>query len=216
MFPFDNPIKSLLPFLFVCSFCFVSTFSFQGLKKITLTHCFIRTACNCPYRFSPLVPLLTSSAFNRHRQYCTWVRNFRTICWWAWFSQTGQRKMQKTIHCWSKFLMQVSSHYSAILLWNNFTILRKHFPLKIQPSAIGRTVLVLYWPERAKTYHKAITGHTLCWVCTESQILSSLHFYFLHSLLPSFFAFLASFFSFAGHLVGFIFMGKVFRKVSRI
>ena len=42
--------------------------------------------------------------------------------------------------------------------------------------------------------------------------LSSLDFYFSLSLLPSFFAFLASFFSLAGHLVGFILVGKVWRK----
>ena len=36
------------------------------------------------------------------------------------------------------------------------------------------------------------------------------------SLLPSFFAFLASFFPFAGHLVGFILVGKVFRKAVKI
>ena len=37
------------------------------------------------------------------------------------------------------------------------------------------------------------------------------------SLLPSFFAFLASFlFSLAGHLVGFILVGRVFRKAFRI
>ena len=36
------------------------------------------------------------------------------------------------------------------------------------------------------------------------------------SFLPSFFAFLAPFFSFAGHLVGFILVGKVFRKAFRI
>ena len=38
----------------------------------------------------------------------------------------------------------------------------------------------------------------------------------LLSLLPSFFPFLAYFFSFAGHLVGFILVGKVFRKAFRI
>ena len=38
----------------------------------------------------------------------------------------------------------------------------------------------------------------------------------LFSLLPSFFAFLASFFSLAGYLVGFILVGKVFRKAFRI
>ena len=43
-----------------------------------------------------------------------------------------------------------------------------------------------------------------------------LDFYFSLSLLPSFFAFLAHFFSLAGHLVGFILMGKVFRKAFRI
>ena len=36
------------------------------------------------------------------------------------------------------------------------------------------------------------------------------------SLLPSFFAFLASFFSLAGHLVGFILVGRDFRKAFRI
>ena len=45
----------------------------------------------------------------------------------------------------------------------------------------------------------------------------SLDFYFSLSLLPSFFAFLASFFfSLAGHLVGFILVGRVFRKAFRI
>ena len=42
-------------------------------------------------------------------------------------------------------------------------------------------------------------------------------FYFLLSLLPSFFAVLASFFfSFAEHLVGFILVEKVFWKAFRI
>ena len=41
--------------------------------------------------------------------------------------------------------------------------------------------------------------------------------YFSLFLLPSFFAFLASFFfSLAGHLVGFILVGRVFRKAFRI
>ena len=130
LYQFDKPIKSILLFLFDCSFCFVSTLPFQGLMKIALTHGFIQTACHCPYRFTPLVPLLTSSAFNRHGQYCTRVRDFQTICWGACFSQTGQRKMQKTIHCWSKFPMKILSHYPAILVLNNFTIVRKLFPLK--------------------------------------------------------------------------------------
>ena len=42
-------------------------------------------------------------------------------------------------------------------------------------------------------------------------------FYFSLSLLPSFFAFLASFFfPLAGHLVGLILVGRVFRKAFRI
>ena len=50
--------------------------------------------------------------------------------------------------------------------------------------------------------------------CAESKIST---FYFSLSLLPSFFAFLASFFlSLAGHLVGFILVGRVFRKAFRI
>ena len=44
-----------------------------------------------------------------------------------------------------------------------------------------------------------------------------LDLYFSLFLLPSFFAFLASFFfSLAGHLVGFILVGRVFRKAFRI
>ena len=122
-------------FLFLCCFCFVCAFSFEGLTKIALTHRFIQTACNCLHRFSPLVPLLTSSAFNSHRQYCTWVRDFRTICWWAWFSQTGQRKMQKTIRCWSKFPMKILSHYPSQLYFfqiisQSSGCLWKLFPLK--------------------------------------------------------------------------------------
>ena len=46
---------------------------------------------------------------------------------------------------------------------------------------------------------------------------SSLDFYFLLSLLPSFFTFLASFFfSCAGHWIGFILVGKVLRKAFKI
>ena len=46
---------------------------------------------------------------------------------------------------------------------------------------------------------------------------SSLDFHFSLSLLPSFFAFLTSFsFYLAGHLVGFILVGRVFRKAFRI
>ena len=51
----------------------------------------------------------------------------------------------------------------------------------------------------------------LCWA------LSRLDFYFLLSLLPSFFTFLTSFFfSCAGHWVGFILVGKVLRKAFKI
>ena len=50
-----------------------------------------------------------------------------------------------------------------------------------------------------------------------AQKAKFLDFYFLLSLLPSFFAFLASFFfSLAGHLAGFILVGRVFRKAFRI
>ena len=82
--------------------------------------------------------------------------------------------------------------------------------------------------KRAKTYHKPVYrsytsrpsdpdakyqlakfGH--------AQKAKFLDFYFSLSLLPSFFAFLASFFlSLAGHLVGFILVGRVFRKAFRI
>ena len=54
--------------------------------------------------------------------------------------------------------------------------------------------------------------------CAENKILG-FKSYFSLSLLPSFFAFLAScFFSLAGHLVyvGFILVGRVFRKAFRI
>ena len=55
--------------------------------------------------------------------------------------------------------------------------------------------------------------------CSENKISrrSSLDFSFSLFLLPSFFAFVASFFfSLAGNLVGFIFVGGVFRKAFRI
>ena len=89
---------------------------------------------------------------------------------------------------------------------------------------------------RAKTYHKSICrsytsrpsdpvakyqlvrfGHAQkaklrdCVFGFKSDTAVLHDFYFSLSLLPSFFAFLASFFSFAGHLVG-----KVFRKAFRI
>ena len=49
------------------------------------------------------------------------------------------------------------------------------------------------------------------------RVTSSLDFYFLLSLLPSFFTFLTSFFfSCAGHWVGFILVGKVLRKAFKI
>ena len=55
--------------------------------------------------------------------------------------------------------------------------------------------------------------------CAENKISrsqSSLDFYLSLSILPSFFAFLASFFSLSGHLVGFILVGNVFRKAFKI
>ena len=79
---------------------------------------------------------------------------------------------------------------------------------------------------RAKTYHKAncrsyplqpshasrckISLACKVGACTESKI------YYSFSLLPSFFAFLASFFSLSGHLVGIILVGKVSKKAFRI
>ena len=50
------------------------------------------------------------------------------------------------------------------------------------------------------------------------QNFESLDFYFLLSLLPSFFhfSFLIFFFSLAGHLAGFILLGRVFRKALGI
>ena len=75
----------------------------------------------------------------------------------------------------------------------------------------------------AKTYHKPVYGSytsrsTDPDACAESKISrhSSLDFYFSLSLCPSFFSFLAHFFYFAGHLVGFILMGRFFRKAFRI
>ena len=51
----------------------------------------------------------------------------------------------------------------------------------------------------------------------EQIFSSSLDVYFSLFLFPSFFAFLPSFFFFlAGHLVGFVLVGRVFRKASRI
>ena len=82
---------------------------------------------------------------------------------------------------------------------------------------------------RAKTYHKAVCrsytsrpsdpvakyqlpkfGHA-----QKANFGDSFDINFSLSLLPSFFAFLASFF-FVGHLVGFFLVGKVFRKAFRI
>ena len=83
---------------------------------------------------------------------------------------------------------------------------------------------------RAKTYHKPVYrsytsrpsnpdakyqlakfGHAQK---AKFRDLESLDFYFSLSLLPSFFAFLASFFfSLAGHLVGFIMVGIVLGKL---
>ena len=97
----------------------------------------------------------------------------------------------------------------------------------------------LSFNKELKLTTKLFTGHTLCGLLMQMQNISlrssgirrkqnfrnfwvskwhsSLDFYFSLSLLPSFFAFLASFcFSLAGHLVGFILVGKVFNKAFRI
>ena len=51
----------------------------------------------------------------------------------------------------------------------------------------------------------------------KSDTVHSLDFYFSLSLLPSFFSlFLPHLFSFAKHLVGFVLVGKAFRKAFRI
>ena len=85
--------------------------------------------------------------------------------------------------------------------------------------------------QRAKTYHKPVYRSYTSWPsdpdakyqlakfghAQKAKSDSSLDFYFSLSLLPSFFAFLASFFfPLAGHLVGFILVGIVFRKAFRI
>ena len=68
-----------------------------------------------------------------------------------------------------------------------------------------------YYKELKLTTNQ-FTGRTLGGLLIQMQNIS-----FSLSLLPSFFAFLASFFfSLAGHLVGFILVGKVFRKAFTI
>ena len=86
---------------------------------------------------------------------------------------------------------------------------------------------------RAKTYHKAVCRSYFSWpsdpeaqvsacevrVCAESKIsrvfgFNNLGFCCLFS--PLFLLFLPHFFSFAGHLVGFILVGNVYRKAFRI
>ena len=116
-----------------------------------------------------------------------------------------------------------------------------HSPWKICGKTRFEASQVVFWSllcyKDLKLTTKLFTGRTLhglliqmaklfaCKVqaCTGSKIFgfkkwhSSLDFYFLLSLLPTFFTFLTSFcFSFAGDLVGFILVGKVFAKPCRI
>ena len=76
---------------------------------------------------------------------------------------------------------------------------------------------------RPKTYHiKPFTGRTLHRLLIQMQNISlqssgicrkqnfEIVFGLLLSLFPSFFAFLASFFSLVGHLLGYILLGKAF------
>ena len=87
----------------------------------------------------------------------------------------------------------------------------------------------LLWYKELKLITKALTGCTLPSRLIQIQNISlqSLGMHrkqkfeildlILLSLLPSFFAFLASFFfSLAAHLAGFVLVGKVFRKAFRI
>ena len=114
-------------------------------------------------------------------------------------------------------------------------------PWKICGKTRFEAIRVVFWSllcyKDLKLTTKLFTGRTLhglliqmaklfaCKVqaCTGSKMFgfkkwhSSLDFYFLLSLLPTFFTFLTSFcFSFAGDLVGFILVGKVFAKPCRI
>jgi len=78
---------------------------------------------------------------------------------------------------------------------------------------------------RAKTYHKPVyrsytsrpSDPDAKYQLAKFGHAQKAKFYFSLSLLPSFFTFLASFFfSLAGHLVGFVLGGRVFRKAFRI
>ena len=89
----------------------------------------------------------------------------------------------------------------------------KELKLTMKPFT-GRTLCSLFDPD-AK-YYLVKFGHAQAAKFLDSLLVYKWHrgldFYFLLSLLPSFFAFLASFFSFAGHLVGFILVRKAFGK----
>ena len=99
-----------------------------------------------------------------------------------------------------------------------------HSPLEIFPKNTFRSWSLSCYKD-LKLTTKLFTGHTLCGLLIQMQNIGwqsshkcrkqnfvTLDFYLQLSLLPSFFAFLASFFSLAGHLVGFILVGDVLSK----
>ena len=111
-----------------------------------------------------------------------------------------------------------SSHYNILhfLLWgsNAWRFCRK---TRIVASRAVLWSLSCYKELNLTT--KPFTGRTLCGLPIHMQnigLQSSGMRRKQNYLLPSFFAFFASFFSLAGHLVGLILVGKVFRKAFRI
>ena len=97
-----------------------------------------------------------------------------------------------------------------------------HSPLEILPKNTFEACQVVFWSlscyKELKLTIKPFTGHghgqkvKFCRIFWGLKVTAV-----LLSLLPSFFAFLASiFFSFTGHLVDFILVGKVFTKVFRV
>ena len=96
-----------------------------------------------------------------------------------------------------------------------------HSLLEILPKTRFEASRVVFWSlscyKELKLTTNRFTGSTLHRLRIQKQNIS------LRSSgmrrkqnFPSFFAFLASFFSLAGHLVGFILVGRVFRKAFRI
>ena len=101
--------------------------------------------------------------------------------------------------CLWKFCWKMRFEASRAVFWS----LSCYEELKLTIKPFTGLHFATFW-SRCKILHVACKVRT----CAESKISLS--------LLPSFFAFLASFFPFAGHLVGFILVGKVFRKAVRI